>query len=645
MKLYNTVTRKEESVAPEELNNAILNGTHTFKADQRVNVIDSNKKSWNVPATELREMLATGQYSLETPDQEAVREFVKENQGIAGVAKVFAGQAADEFLMGIPELVANNTLDPLEIAKKDALKKEHSVANALGGTLGFAGSMLYGGPVGKAAVAATRAGKVAEKAVQQQITQRAALTGAKEVTKPIAASLAKKIAEKSARYGTEGAAFMLPQAVTEAALGDPELAAESLMYGATGGALLGIGGPVVSKITSGFGSVGAKGLEKVSSKFFQRAGIDKESSQILSTMTGANKAEYAQARKAILENDPELFARTVGKITGNKTTKDAAIQNFNQIKQVVDNNPSIVDSLQGAAGFGAIIEYLVPGLGVSLGTVKGILSQTNPKRLVQGIHYTENAMKKVAQGLDSIPSKLGSIGQKVGPAGRMKASGAIGRLMGEKEDATREEKVQQLKKLNQQLSQFNYNPAIASQVNNQLGNLLNNSGAPGVADAFTMKNTLAAKYLEQFIPKPKYIENPLNNREWRPTDQEIASFERRVEALTNPLGVIDQLTDNTLSKEGVQTVKEVYPKLFSRMQEKVLEHFNNNPTNLPYRSRIKLAMLLDLPLGDELKPNNIRALQGNFAEENQQLQLKAPSKQINLPNTSSSMQRLVNRNN
>jgi len=204
-----------------------------------INVISPEGVTGTIPEANLSKALALG-YIQETAQQGAVREYVAENDGVKGAAKVFFGQALDEFAMGIPELIADSTQDPYEAAKREALKKEHSYANTAGGVLGFAGSLAYGAPIGKLAVGLGE--RLAANAIKQSAGQISA-----GVAKKAAGSIATKAAVKIAGGAAEGAAFAAPRAITEASLGDWEAGAESLASGALlGGAISGvIGGSVV----------------------------------------------------------------------------------------------------------------------------------------------------------------------------------------------------------------------------------------------------------------------------------------------------------------------------------------------------------------------------------------------------------------
>lgn len=154
----------------------------------------------------------------------SVADYVEENKGLKGTAKVGLGQFVDEALFGVPEIIAENTETAEEKAKRKAIKSEHGIANTIGGIGGFAASTLVGGPLAKTATTVGKAAsRVAGGAIGDLVSNR----------------LIRTAAEKGIQYGTEGAIFTAPTALAEAVTGNPEQAVERIIAGGLGNALLG----------------------------------------------------------------------------------------------------------------------------------------------------------------------------------------------------------------------------------------------------------------------------------------------------------------------------------------------------------------------------------------------------------------------
>lgn len=237
-------------VSEDDLPHLILDGSVGYAPEHRVNVIDPDGKVSNVGGDYLRYALSQG-FTLENSKQAAGREYAAQHSGLSGAALTALSQFTDEALFGLPEQIFDKTGNEYDIARKDALKKEHEVANALGGIAGFATSMLYGGEVtgGTKAAALTERAilgtgvKGAEKAVIAGLAERLTEAGVgPRIAKEMAPGLAQKVAAKAAAMGVESTALASPSAITEAALGDPEKAAEHLLVAfGTGAALGGVG--------------------------------------------------------------------------------------------------------------------------------------------------------------------------------------------------------------------------------------------------------------------------------------------------------------------------------------------------------------------------------------------------------------------
>lgn len=154
--------------------------------------------------------------------------------------------------MGLPGLIADKTQNPLDIANRKALAKEHEAADLIGSGLGMAATFVN--PVTGGATIAGKLGMPAAKLFQagSKVGQATEKFVAEKMAQTVGEGVAAKIAPKVAGMAAEGMTIMAPQAITETMLGDPGAAAESLMAGgALGGVLggaIGVAGPVFSKM-------------------------------------------------------------------------------------------------------------------------------------------------------------------------------------------------------------------------------------------------------------------------------------------------------------------------------------------------------------------------------------------------------------
>jgi len=234
--LFNIETRKKEVFNnPEELHAAILSGKYAYKAGTKVRTTGPDGKPYHIPAEHIANAIEDG-YTVETDIERATREYVKENDNIKGALKVGAYQAANQFALGLPDIIKQKTGNPYEVAKLNANKEQHEFANYFGGGIGFTGSLFALSPVAKV-------GQLVERSLASRLAIEAGTTAGTK-------ALAKGIMTKAAASGIENAVVAAPQAITEAALGEPDRAAETLLMGLGIGSVFGAGGHLGGKMAA-----------------------------------------------------------------------------------------------------------------------------------------------------------------------------------------------------------------------------------------------------------------------------------------------------------------------------------------------------------------------------------------------------------
>lgn len=765
-KLYNAETKKVEALPEDQLDSAIIQGTHSYAANEKINVVNPSGETVAVAAPDLKDALMQG-YSIEKPKQAAVREYVEENKGLSGAAKVAVGKFGDEAVMGIPGIIYDKTGDPLEVAKWEALKKEHSAATAIGSTLGFAGSLLVGGPLFKGAA---KAGTVAREVVAKQLAAAGIERGSESVAKRLVA----RMGEKATQLGVEGAVVSAPRAITEAALGDPEQAAESLLYGAGLGTVLGTAAgalePAVGKVIQKFkdslsesslikdfqneraakalgftkaqikklkggqdeavniakdildsrlesgeriitplsdtGDI-AKNVEKlrqeagakmervfktlddkaipsinpleVASKIdgeignFWRSPINKaETNQLEATLEsilvrGQKPISFAEAQA--LKEEIGKVAYPMGKNPPIVTPKvEIAQKAYRVVNEELDK---AVDAAAGKIGDGSFLKELqdarrtyaisrkagkalaeksaseqgnkifgltdtIAGIGVGsgVGAIPAVATVFAKKGLekygnqiiatasVDGLLAAEQALKRVQAKLSKIPEAIEAMVPGGKSASRVSTVGAFSKLLQNtmhRNDAFSE--------VSRKITDPSANPKRMSDDFAGISSAFSNGGAPAVGNAFNLKMTQALQYLDANLPKPITPPNPFVKTKFKPSDADISAFERKLHTIMDPFSVIEDLKNGSVTKEQVDTLKAVYPKIYQQIQTRVIEHVSGSETTIPYQNRLKLSLLLDLPLDPSLSPDAIRSLQTTYLIEDH-----APNQQNTNPN-------------
>lgn len=100
-------------------------------------------------------------------------------------------------------------------------------------------------------------------------------------------------------------------------------------------------------------------------------------------------------------------------------------------------------------------------------------------------------------------------------------------------------------------------------------------------------------------------------KEYEPTTMEQAKFERYLQAVEQPLTVMAELEQGTITREHVEALKFVYPEIYGAVQQEVMKQIADNP-EIPYQKRLQLGILLDIPADESLTGEAIMGLQNTF---------------------------------
>lgn len=137
--------------------------------------------------------------------------------------------------------------------------------------------------------------------------------------------------------------------------------------------------------------------------------------------------------------------------------------------------------------------------------------------------------------------------------------------------------------------------------------------APKMAQAVRERMVNTVSFLHTKLPKDPNPGHGQFAREWEPSSQELAKFERYLEAAENPMSVIDDLQSGTITREAIETIQVLYPELHSTIITRTLNAVKNQ--KLSYSQKAQMSVLLDIPLDSSLTPESIQQFQQQFAIE------------------------------
>jgi hypothetical protein len=109
----------------------------------------------------------------------------------------------------------------------------------------------------------------------------------------------------------------------------------------------------------------------------------------------------------------------------------------------------------------------------------------------------------------------------------------------------------------------------------------------------------------------------LRKRKYEPSSLDVSKFERYMEAVFNPMTVVKDLSEGTITREQVEALSAVYPEIYKEVQSQVMEQVTEHADDMPYSKRLQLGILLDIPTDQSLQSANIQGLQASY-NQNQQ---------------------------
>ena len=105
------------------------------------------------------------------------------------------------------------------------------------------------------------------------------------------------------------------------------------------------------------------------------------------------------------------------------------------------------------------------------------------------------------------------------------------------------------------------------------------------------------------------LQNQFNKRPWKPSHTEIRTFEKYLSAAVSPMTVFEDIGNGRVSREQLETLEVLYPEMTKYLMGSVINAVSSSDKPVPYANRLKLSLVLGMPLDSSLEPANIRALQ------------------------------------
>ncbi len=110
--------------------------------------------------------------------------------------------------------------------------------------------------------------------------------------------------------------------------------------------------------------------------------------------------------------------------------------------------------------------------------------------------------------------------------------------------------------------------------------------------------------------------NPFLKKSYPVSDQEIYKFKKYLNAIQNPLSILKELKNGSLSRESVEAIKFVYPNIYEELKLQVYNQLKDveQDGKIEYKQRLQLGILMDVTTDLALLPQSIRGFQALYKE-------------------------------
>jgi hypothetical protein len=168
--------------------------------------------------------------------------------------------------------------------------------------------------------------------------------------------------------------------------------------------------------------------------------------------------------------------------------------------------------------------------------------------------------------------------------------------------------------------------ALTARIGDMLGRAGLREAAPRTAQAVASTAMRAAVYLRDKAPKdpaPTGVSFvPQKPRAGSVAEQ--ARFAQAVEAIADPVRVVDDLRHGRLNREKVEALKAVYPQLYALVQREVAAQAAELRPKLTTQQEVALSVLFGTPVSAMMEPGNVLDFQKTIANGQAQMDATNP---------------------
>ena len=97
------------------------------------------------------------------------------------------------------------------------------------------------------------------------------------------------------------------------------------------------------------------------------------------------------------------------------------------------------------------------------------------------------------------------------------------------------------------------------------------------------------------------------------SDGQLASWRAYTATAAQPLSVLDDLNKNTVRREQVETLRALYPAIYSSIQAKIMDALHDSRAEISYPQRVLLFQMFGAATDPSLVPAAVATIQQSFA--------------------------------
>ena len=345
----------------------------------------------------------------------------------------------------------------------------------------------------------------------------------------------------------------------------------------------------------------------------------------------AGSKEFDNSFKPFLDSVKSEMAERIGKVESGGRVLSYLDQDIDileefsrglkgEIPAIVKNAKPVQDIIADVASAGITDMVLGDGFGDPLQFVGGFLLRRGGK---YALNIFKNSMKEQAKRLYLVhrqqeitktllkdTAKKATSKLKIG-GGSASANFLRSSVFDElPENATNEDKIEHM---TTKIDEYANKPEMlqertAASVKNYTKSM------PLMAEGVMDRNVKLVEFLNNKIPRnpqsgAAQIQNRFSKRKWRPSKQQIRTFEKYLSGAVAPETVLEDISNGRVSQEQMEAFRTFYPEMYKQLTFDIVEQVATSDTPVPYNKRLKLSLVLGVPLDTSLEPQNIRNLQ------------------------------------